>query len=854
MRRILNKMSLTNDTRKIGTREPLGVKDALRKTVEDGVSASIAIAMTAGTASNYSKNEGSNIRVIYEGLGQMLASMLVDSMDLLDDAFFADLRPEFISDRLASSFFRDVNEIPSYEGDKDFRKLILDLVEAFLAGSSEQPILDLLDKRVDKQQPRISQTGLHTIGVLLNSFGRTSLPIVAVGDPAVEDHVHFVYAPKQGLGTTSIQLLSVWGDEFHVHEVVDGVVKPAAGHTHTVYFGLPQKAIQYQEDVFRLINLTKPAHVRLGRPSSLVEEEVFSLQDDPLFSLGLTFQEDLRSVAPGLVIDTVFRVIVTFRTVYINPIVYFPQKDTLVYLEVEGGSTYKRILKSEPTILKIDEGDISLFNDRTGEEFLFTIDSLGLTDIPAGDVKEGDIFRQIVEFPNYNIYYYAHIVDNNKLLLQSLVYLLNTPIIDADGLLLLKHKNIPWKTIPYPFRTYTFKNYVAGRQSFTCPFTIPNMYLGTCIRPYDVTVEVNGNSVGVASCYDSVITLYSPLDSNDAIIITAPYSNEYTALPIRLNTNGFLLNRGRTRRQRAFVNSFQLHTGSLKREDGTRFVLNRTKYHTPFTHEYQEAKILYLGANLLNQSNFRLNKRTSLLNKAKVVDYVVKVKTNAKVIVTVPTTNIISNLLLGFRPSTIISLRLVNQDDSLGAVVHGTLSKIGITLSSNEVGKRVQVEVFTRRTIDQTGDWFTGQVLSEGQPPMLNLARTKNEVSVDAVFNNPTGLSLDGEGDEARSIPVKVTETNNSGEKGEYFFYQDHFTMEFSGTNFTQVNLVDLDEECHNSLILGGGGGSIALPLPYYSGDNILDERNVLHRGDSFLCDNGVRMSIYLEDGQVLTL
>lgn len=845
-------MSLTNDTRKIGTREPLGVRDALRKSVEDGVSASIALAMTAGTSSNYSKNEGSNIRVIYEGLGQMLASMLVDSMDLLDDAYFADLRPEFISDRLASSFFRNVNEIPSYEGDKDFRNLILDLVEAFLAGSSEQPILNLLDKRVDKQQPRISQTGLHTIEVLLNSFGRTSQPIVAEGDPAVEDHVHFVYAPKKGLGTTSIQLLSVWGDEFHVHEVVNGVVKPAAGHTHDVYFGLPQKAIQYQEDVYRLINLTKPAHVRLGRPSSLVEEEQFSLLDDPLFSLGLTFQEDLRSVAPGLVIDTIFRVAVTFRTVFINPIAYFPQKDTLVYLETDGVD-YKRILKTEPTILKLDEGDITLINDRTGDFYTFTVDDIGLTDIPMGDIKEGDIFRQILDYPLYNIYYYAHFVDNEKLLLQSLIFTLNTPIIDADGLFFLKHKNIPWKTIPYPFRTHSFTNYVEDKITFKCPFTIPNMYLGSCIRPFDVSVEVNGHYAGVASCYDSMITLYNSLSPGDVVTITAPYSNEYTELPLRLNKTGFLLNRGRTRRQMAYVNSYHLHTGSLKREDGTRFVLNRTKYHYPYTHEYQQAKILYLGANLLNQSNFRLNKRTSLLNKAKVVDYVVKVKSNAKIIVTVPTSNVLSNLLLGFRPSKIISIRLVNQDDSLGAVVYGTVSKLGITLTSNQAGNRVQVEAFTRRSISQEGDWLTGQILSEGQSPLHNPARTTDEVSVDAVFANPTGLSLDSLEDEARSVPVKVTETNNNGEKGEYFLYQDHFTVEFSGSKFMQVDLVDLDEECHNSLILGGGGGFV-LPLPYYSGDNILDERNVLHRGDSFLCDNGVRMSFYTEDGQVLTL
>jgi len=851
-------MSLTNDTRTVGNREPVGVKDSLRKQVEDGVAANIALALAAGTASNYSKNEGSNVRVIYEGLGQMLSSILVDSMDLLDDAYFEDLRPEFISDRLASSFFRNVNEIPSYEGDKDFRKLILDLVEAFLAGSSEQPITNLLDKRVDKQQPRISQTGLHTIEVLLTSFGRTSLPTVAVGDPAVEDHVHFIFAPKKGLGATSVQLGGVWGDVFHVHEVIDGVIQPAAGHTHTAFFGLPQKAIQYQEDVFRLINLTKPAHVKMGRPSSLIQEEQFDLTDTMLYSAGLTFQEDLRSVAPGLKIDTAFRVYVYYRTVFINPIAYYPSQGTTVFLE-EGifndyfsgtlPSTFKRNLKTAPVILRPDEGELEVINDRTNNTYIFNFNSIGSAPIPVGeDFKEGDILRTID-----NVAYYVHLIDKDNFIAQSLVFTLNTFIDSANGLFTLRHKQLAWRTIPYPTRTHTFTNYVDGKTTFKCPFTIPNFFLGTCIRVDDIKVKINGTSSFIVSCYDSEITFNSGLSPYDVVEITAPYSSEYTELPIRLNTEHYILNRGRERRQRAFVNSFQLTTGSLRRDDSASFVLNRTKYHLPYTHEYQEAKILYLGSSILNQSNFRLNKRTSLLNRGKALDYVVKVRSNAVVFVTVPSNNILTNLLLGFRPQRIISMRIVNPDESLGASVSGTVSKLGITLSSNQAGKRLKVEVFTRRTIDQTGDWLTGQVLSEGQSPMLNPARTKDEVSVDAVFANPTGLSLDSIEDEARAVPLKITETNNSGEKGEYFLYQDHFTIELSGSKFIQVGLNELDEECHNSLILGGGA-SIGVPLPYFSGDSTLDERNVLHRGDSILCDNGVRISFYTEDGEVLAL
>lgn len=849
-------MSLTNDTRTLGNREPVGVKDALRKSIEDGVASSIAISLAAGTASNYSKNEGSNIRVIYEGLGQMLSSMLVDSIDLLDDSYFEDMRPEFISDRLASSFFRDVNEIPSYEGDKDFRSLVLDLVQAFIAGSSEKPILELLDKRVDKQQPTISQTGLHLIEVLLTSFGRTSLPIVAQGDPAVEDHVHFIYAPKKGMGATSIPLLTSWGDDLHVHEVVNGVVMPAAGHTHTASFGLPQKAIQYQEDVFRLINLTKPAHVRMGRPSSLIEEDPFGLVDTLVMSMGLTFQEDLRSVAPGLKVDTLTRVYVYNRTVFINPVVYYYDKGMTVYLEDDQGVISKKVLKTEPIILKPEAGDMELIIDRTGEIVVFTFDENGIATFdPLVDLKEGDILRLTLP-DDSTIVYYAHIADNDQLVAQSLVFTLNNPIPNANGLFLLSLKQHPWHTIPYPHRTHSFTNYVVGRVSFPSPFTIPNFYLGQCIRVSDIVVRVNGGEVAVVSCYDSVITLVSELNVGDVVEVTAPYSSEYMELPIRLNQETFLLNRGRERRQAEYVNSYSITSGSMRREDGASFVLNRTKYHVPYTHEYQEAKILYLGSSILNQSNFVLNKRTSLLNKGKVLDYVVKVRSNAVIIVTVPSSSVLSNLLLGFRPSKIISLRLVNPDDSLGATIKGTVSKLGITLASTSyVGARVRVEAFTRRTITQEGDWLTGQVLSEGQSPMYNPALTKNEVSVDAVMDNPVGLTLDGLTDEARSVPMKVTERNNAGEKGEYFLYQDQYVAEFSGAKFTQVMLSELDGECPNSLILGGGGSFLPPMSPsYFSGDSTLDERNVLHRGDSFLCDNGVRMTFYSSDGEVLTI
>lgn len=842
-------MSLSNDTRKIGLREPLGVKDNLRKKLEDGVAYSIAQTLANSTSSNYNKNEGSNVRVIYEGLGALLSSMLVDSMDLLEDALFEDLRPEFIADRLASSFFRDVNEIPSYNGDKDFRNMILALIEALIQGSSEAPITELLNKRVDYQQPRITQTGLHTIEVLLFSFGLTTKP--TNNTLGVADHLHMILAPKKGMGATSTQLDYVWGDEFHVHEVVDGVVQPANGHTHDVSYGLTSNAVKYQQDVARLLKLTKPAHVWFADPSSLVQEDNLDLTDEIDWSMSLSFQDDLRKVSPGLKMDSVIRAYLSYRTIFINPSFYSfkrgMQFKLLSDVTLMNPEEYTRSITSEAILLKPDIGELTLNCYRDNSQYVFDFDEFGRADI-QGNIREGDLL--VTEF-DANVRtnaFYVHILDNNRFVAQSFIHSLNAPILPANNLYYAYPLNLTWKTIPAPTRTHTISFFGSNSNPLVSPFQIPNIFEGTTILNLDIKVyltrEGSTSELGVVDCYNSILDMGGfQFEEGDLVTITAPYSEEFTELTMRLNQPLFKLNRGRLRRQREISTGEYQGLGFKKGNESASYVLNRSLYHNPYTHEYSEAKIMYVGSSILNQSNFKLNNTKSLLNKSEIADQVYRVTSNAVVNVVVPATNFLSNLQLGFRPTRLVSLYEVGFPS---VKIPATILTDGLKLGVNCIGKTLRVEAYTRRSLTQEGDWFVGQSLNEGQTALRNPATTKEEVGIEEIKANPAGYTLDGESDEARSLPVKVVETNNSGEKGEFYLFQDHLSLSLSGTRFSEVSLLEVESSCDNVLILGGGGGFVIPPLvSFFSGDSTLDERNVMYRGGGVLADNGVEVCIY---------
>ena len=94
-------------------RENLNSKSYPRRLLEDIITNKIVDSMSFGTASNYlTRSYGPNHRVIYEGVGRLLAGLLVDTLDNLEDVEYSQLRAEFIATRLMYLVFPDEDSVP----------------------------------------------------------------------------------------------------------------------------------------------------------------------------------------------------------------------------------------------------------------------------------------------------------------------------------------------------------------------------------------------------------------------------------------------------------------------------------------------------------------------------------------------------------------------------------------------------------------------------------------------------------------------------------------------------------------------------------------------------------------------
>jgi len=80
--------------------DPIGVKSQERRNFEDSLAISIANSLSGSLASNYSSEYGSNNRVLYLGIGEILASLLAEQLDIVEDIDYSQLRDEFLYDKL----------------------------------------------------------------------------------------------------------------------------------------------------------------------------------------------------------------------------------------------------------------------------------------------------------------------------------------------------------------------------------------------------------------------------------------------------------------------------------------------------------------------------------------------------------------------------------------------------------------------------------------------------------------------------------------------------------------------------------------------------------------------------------
>mgnify|MGYP001259998348 FL=1 len=137
-------MSLPYDLRE--SRDVVGTRSTLNRLLVRSISNSISETLASGTASNYNTEQfGPNHRIIYDGVAEIFAKVILDITDLKDDSSISDLRAEFLTTKITSLIFEE-EETPVALDDYTLKQIILDTTKALVQGSEEIVISDLLTK------------------------------------------------------------------------------------------------------------------------------------------------------------------------------------------------------------------------------------------------------------------------------------------------------------------------------------------------------------------------------------------------------------------------------------------------------------------------------------------------------------------------------------------------------------------------------------------------------------------------------------------------------------------------------------------------------------------------------------
>ena len=101
----------------IANTDPIGSKSEEKKALQDSLVVAYANALSGSLASNYLSEYGSNNRILYEGLGKTLSSLLLDCLDLVNEVDYSQIRPEFFNDRLYGLLFPKSVDRPSFNNE-----------------------------------------------------------------------------------------------------------------------------------------------------------------------------------------------------------------------------------------------------------------------------------------------------------------------------------------------------------------------------------------------------------------------------------------------------------------------------------------------------------------------------------------------------------------------------------------------------------------------------------------------------------------------------------------------------------------------------------------------------------------
>jgi hypothetical protein len=728
--------------------DPIGVKSQERRNFEDSLTISFANSLSGSLASNYTSEYGSNNRVLYTGIGEILASLLAEELDLIEEIDFTQLRDEFLYDRLYTILFLNENERFTISNAKQLKQILLDVLESLLIGSKESAITDLLNKQDTNSQVDINQVAPFLIEALITSLALTT---------TVNDHNHIIFAKEKGFGITSSPLGKSWGDKLHTHTIFDGVIEEAYDedgvlHTHEVVYGLSQDVIFLQDLLYKLLLKTKPAHVDFSYPSSLIKDNVNKPTDDMNLSMGLYFQEDLRKTELGVHTSTIKG--------YANP-----TKKLYVFKTIAKPNDK---IKVNDLIRKVISITLKTPANYSNASFNFTrLSYSGTANIvngslilsPTQPIYEGE-FVLVNNTP-----YFVSLVWDGHIRLQSYEINLNLPL-DITGLEDVEIIDISYKTRQIVYRKLNIDLY--NQDTFTIPLNMPYTIKGLPILSSDLICSETITSFNPYTrevVLDSVIT--------DTIEITVPIDETDEVHFASLNNTNFVLNSHRKTRLHLYSENELSSRQSIIRNS---LVLYKRPYNRPYVYERVESSLAGHRSSILNgtvaNSTLSLNNKGFVLNKYDIVDAIHRVITTASGSYTINE----GKIVLEYKPIRIISVKNGVNNVS-GYVVRGT----EIKFSGLSDGVVIDVVCLTNKTTSQSGDWFRANQYNENQVAFIP-QESPTEFDVDDFMEDPLGNATTT--DKYRKSLIKETVVS-SGLKGEFSLYKDELLkLEFSGNKF----------------------------------------------------------------------
>ena len=257
-------------------RENITSKSASYRLLKDILAHKIADSMANGTASNYlSKSYGPNHRVLFEGVASLLADVMIGSLDNLDDIEYSQLRAEFVATRLMYLVFPNEDSVPVGDNHEETITFLLQTYEALLQGATKRSVDEVLNDIAEGNAVVLSDVEGYITNIRSSILATTEYN----SDGVIQKHRHFAFTDESGLGSTNKPIEYQWGDNLHTHDIIDGVIQPhvdAGGrsHTHEVFLGVPENIVRLQSNLRKVFSVTKPAHIKTGEVSSIIDEDI----------------------------------------------------------------------------------------------------------------------------------------------------------------------------------------------------------------------------------------------------------------------------------------------------------------------------------------------------------------------------------------------------------------------------------------------------------------------------------------------------------------------------------------------------------------------------------------------------